>query len=214
MRAAMNDDVGALVIAVVGVIGTLSAAVISQVLSARGRREELETQRLQRRDEYKREQDSSLLETQRQLTVEFILATDTAHGLLRDVATRSLDPAALKQAVPDAVRESGLYAVRERVLIVVPPEVAYAAEETFHSVVGIRHALERGATLRSPEYRDAYNTYSQAIWSLRQAARVSFSAAALNLGEIEEIESARRVRTANHYAVAVQDPEGGESGIS
>lgn len=188
------NDIGALVIAIVGVIGTLSASIISQILSAHARREELEMQRLQRREEYEREQDRSLLESQRQITVEFILSTDNAHSLLRNVATQSLDSPGLKQAARDAVGESKIYAVREQLLIVVPPRVAYAAEETFHSIIEIRDAVGNGAPLNSSQYRDAYNVYAKAIWGLRQAARESFSVVTLNLDEIKEIESARKAR--------------------
>jgi hypothetical protein len=187
----VGNDIGALIIAIVGVMGTLSASIVSQILSARARREELEMQRLQRRDEYEREQDRSLLESQRQITVEFILATDSAHGLLRSVATNSADPSEVKQAARDAVGDSKIYAVRERLLIVVPPKIAYAAEETFHSIIEIRDAVGSGALLNSPQYRDAYNVYAKAIWGLRQAARESSSVVTLSLDEIKEIESAR-----------------------
>ena len=187
----MNSNISALIIAIVGVIGTLSASIISQRLSARARREELEIQRLQQRDEYEREQARSLLETQRQITVDFILATDNVHRLLRGVATRSIDSSELKQAARDAVGDSGLYATRERMLIVVPSKVAYAAEETFHAIIEIRDAVGSGSTLHSSPYRDAYNVYAKAIWALRQAARESFGVVTLDLDEIKRIEAER-----------------------
>jgi len=188
------SNIDALVIAIVGVIGTLSASIISQILSTRARREELQMERIQRGEEYEREQDRGLLESQRQITVEFILATDTAHGLLRNVATKSLDPSELKQAVRHAVGDSKIYAVRERLLIVVPPRIAYAAEGTFHAIIEIRDAVGNGALLNSSQYRDAYDVYAEAIWGLRQAARESFSVVTLSLDEIKEIESARKAR--------------------
>jgi hypothetical protein len=52
----MNAAVTALVVAIVGVIGTLLAPIVSQRLSARARREEFEQQRTQRQDEYERQQ--------------------------------------------------------------------------------------------------------------------------------------------------------------
>jgi hypothetical protein len=192
----MNSEIVAVIIAVVGVIGTLSASIASQILGARARREELESQRLQRRDEYDRDQARNLLEFQRQMTVEFILATDTAHSLLRGVAAQSLESPRLGQETRDAVRESGLYGIRERMLVSVPPEVAYAAEKAFHSIVEIRDAISVTSTFDSPAYRDAYNVYAEAIWELRQKARESFDVAALNLNEIREIESSRRASRA------------------
>jgi len=187
----MNSNISALIIAIVGVVGTLSASIISQRLSARARRDELEIQRLQRRDEYDREQARGQLETQRQTTVEFILATDSTHDLLRGVAKRSIESSRLKHAAQDAVGDSGLYASRERMLMVVPPKVAYAAERTFHSIIEIRDAVGSGSISSSSRYRDAYAVYDKAIWALRQAARESFGAVSLDLDEMHRIEADR-----------------------
>jgi hypothetical protein len=51
----MDASTTALIIAIVGVAGTLSASVVSQILSARVRREELALQRSHHQDDYARE---------------------------------------------------------------------------------------------------------------------------------------------------------------
>lgn len=51
----MSASTTALVIAIVGVCGTLFAPIVSQTLSRRGRREEFELQRKQRAEEYERD---------------------------------------------------------------------------------------------------------------------------------------------------------------
>jgi hypothetical protein len=139
----------------------------------------------------RREQARSQLEAQRQLTVNFILATDSAHGLLRNVAADQVEPSQLRDAARKAVGDAGLYASREQMLITVPSEIALAAERTFHSIIEIRDAISHGSKLNESPYREAYQTYAEAIWSLRQAARQGFGVAPLDLDEIHEVEADR-----------------------
>jgi hypothetical protein len=70
----MDANTIALIVAIVGVIGTLTASIISQVLSARSRRQELEVQRLQRDDEYEREQQQNVLANKRNCYITLISA--------------------------------------------------------------------------------------------------------------------------------------------
>jgi hypothetical protein len=48
----MSNNTGAITIAAVGVLGTLAAAIVSQLLSARARRDDFEMQRSQRQEDY------------------------------------------------------------------------------------------------------------------------------------------------------------------
>jgi hypothetical protein len=64
-RAAMDATTTALIIAIVGVAGTLSASVISQILSARVTREELALQRSHRQEDYDRERLEAVLTQKR-----------------------------------------------------------------------------------------------------------------------------------------------------
>jgi hypothetical protein len=61
----MNGTTGALLIAVVGVLGTLSAPVVSQRLSASARREEFALQRLHRQEDFDRELQREALAAKR-----------------------------------------------------------------------------------------------------------------------------------------------------
>jgi hypothetical protein len=70
----MNASITALIIAIVGVLGTLVAPIVSQRLSAGVRREEFERQRSQRKDEYGREQQEKVLAIKRSCYVTVISA--------------------------------------------------------------------------------------------------------------------------------------------
>jgi hypothetical protein len=104
---AMSANTVALIVAIVGVIGTLTASIIGQVLSARARRQELELQRLQRHDDYEREQQQNVLANKRNCYItmisaarryrlelmSYLYAIDQGH--IRANATRSLEDARL-----------------------------------------------------------------------------------------------------------------------
>lgn len=70
----MNAGITALIIAIVGVIGTLVAPIVSQRLSAHARREEFDIQRSHRQDEYVREQQEKVLANKRSCYVTMISA--------------------------------------------------------------------------------------------------------------------------------------------
>jgi hypothetical protein len=70
----MNATISALIIAIVGVLGTLSAAIVSQILSARARREEVKLQSSQQESQYKREQQQKVLEDKRRCYITMITA--------------------------------------------------------------------------------------------------------------------------------------------
>jgi type II secretory pathway pseudopilin PulG len=61
----VNTPTTALVIAIVGVLGTLLAPIVSQTLSARARREEFEQQRTTQLEKYARQQNEELMAAKR-----------------------------------------------------------------------------------------------------------------------------------------------------
>jgi len=61
----MDSATTAIAIAIVGVLGTLSAPIVSQRLSARARSEEFEQQRLHKNDEYVRDRQQAAYTTKR-----------------------------------------------------------------------------------------------------------------------------------------------------
>jgi len=71
----MNGTITALIIAIVGVCGTLTAPIVSQRLSARARREEFDQQRLQKADEYARGQQRETFAAKRSCYIALFVAT-------------------------------------------------------------------------------------------------------------------------------------------
>lgn len=61
----MSNSNGAVIIAALGLLGTLAAAIISQLLSTRARRDDFELQRSQRQEDYARERKEAELATKR-----------------------------------------------------------------------------------------------------------------------------------------------------
>jgi hypothetical protein len=70
----LSAGLTALIIAAVGVIGTLVAPIVSQRLSALARREEFELQRLQRNEEHAREREKDILDNKRKCYISFTSA--------------------------------------------------------------------------------------------------------------------------------------------
>ncbi len=61
----MDSSTGAVVIAAVGVLGTLAGTIVSQILSARARRADFEMQRSQKQEEYIRQRQEADLANKR-----------------------------------------------------------------------------------------------------------------------------------------------------
>lgn len=68
----MDASVTALVIAIVGVVGTLLSPIVSQRLSLRARREEFEIQRFHRQEEFDRERVVDLFTQKRSCYISFL----------------------------------------------------------------------------------------------------------------------------------------------
>jgi hypothetical protein len=107
----------------------------------------------------RRELIRSQLEPQHRTTMDFIMSINNAHELLRDAAGQSVEASELSAAAREAIKDSGLYATREQMLISVSPEVALAAESAFHSIIAIRDAVSAGGTLDSSPYRPTRHRY-------------------------------------------------------
>jgi hypothetical protein len=136
----------------------------------------------------RRELLRSRLDSQHQTTVDFIMSINSAHELLRDAASQSLEISMLQDAARKAVSDSGLYAARERTLISASPTVALAAETSFQAIIAIRDAISAGGKLDSSSYRQANHIWEQKIWALRQATREGSGASPL------DVDKARGVR--------------------
>ena len=143
---------------------------------------------------HKREESRGQIQAKHQISIDFILAANSAHSRLREVTSKTLEVSQLPTAARDAVGSSGIYDAREQVLISAPPEMVLAAERTFQSVIIIRDIVSDGSKLDSPSYRQAFNAFAQAIWTFRQAVRVELGIATLDLDEMIQVETNRRVK--------------------
>ncbi len=86
MEAAVSSSTTALVVAIVGVFGTLFAPIVSQRLTARARRDEFERERTLRNDEYAREQQQARFSNKRNC----YLSLSTSAGRYRSELMRYL----------------------------------------------------------------------------------------------------------------------------
>lgn len=137
----------------------------------------------------RREERKSRTQTKHQVAIDFILAANRAHGLLRRVAWQAMEASQLQKAARNAVGNSGLHDAREQVLISAPHGMALATERAFFAVIAIRDAIASGSRLDSPAYRQAKGDFDHAIWSVRQAAREDIGIIGLDLDQMISIEA-------------------------
>src|SRR5512139_422802 len=104
----------ALVSAAVGAILALSGSLLVEV----------------GRDRQQRSRDRRA--DRRQSSVDFALALNGALGALRAVARVSADPQTLRRDTGNAISDSGVYAMREHMLMSGTPALVTTAEVAFH----------------------------------------------------------------------------------
>ena len=117
--------------------------------------------------------------------VDFALALDTAHAALREVARTPADDPNRYGAGSSAVQASGLYGVRERLLMSASSVMVTAGETAFARLIDIRNAVRAGAMRSSRELHDVYHPFAEALWSFRVAARVELGQNSLNPGDLD-----------------------------
>lgn len=117
--------------------------------------------------------------------VDFALALDTAHAALREVARTAADDPGRYVAGSSAVQASGLYGVRERLLMSASRALVTAGETAFGRLIDIRNAVRAGAMRSSREMHDVYHPFAEALWSFRVAARVELGQNSLNPGDLD-----------------------------
>jgi hypothetical protein len=139
----------------------------------------------------RRDERRNRTQTKHQVAIDFILAANRAHGLLRRVAWQRMEPSQLEKAARDAVGNSGLYDAREQMLISAPPGMALATEKAFFSIMAIRDTIASSSRLDSPAYRQAQKVFDQAIWAVRQAAREDIGNIGLDLDKMIRVEASQ-----------------------
>ncbi|MGC9667514.1 hypothetical protein ACNTMW_13265 [Planosporangium sp. 12N6] len=106
--------------------------------------------------------------------IDFTLALDSAHGLLREVARTDAGATDRPDAAGDAIGRSGLYRAREKLLVSATPDLVTAGEAAFRRLIEIRDAVRSGAALRSESYHRAYHDFAEALWGFRMRVRTDF----------------------------------------
>jgi hypothetical protein len=181
----VRDDVVMADSSWIPIAGTALGAVIAlggTVLSG------VRTDRSQRR----RDRESDRLRTY----IDFALALDAAHAALREVARIPPEESRRYKAASSAVHTSGLYSVRERLLMSASPALVTAGEMAFGRLIGIRNAVRTGAVLSGREYHDVYHPFAEALWSFRVAARVELGQNRLDPGSLDRESWSERERCA------------------
>ncbi|NUR29057.1 MAG: hypothetical protein HOV83_24980 [Catenulispora sp.] len=112
----------------------------------------------------------------------FVRANDT-------LRTVSVDGSARPSEVSAAMRASGVYEARERLLVTGSPQMVFAAEAAFRSLLELRDAIASGRSVVWPDFRPAQDGMADAAWALRQAARREFNRVPLDLGKLAELET-------------------------
>lgn len=124
--------------------------------------------------------------------VEFVLALDTAHGSLRDVARAAVTGSDRDMAAVHAVGDAGVYAIRERLLLSGSPKLVQAAEVAFLRLIDVRNAVRTGAALSDQRYHGAYHTFAESLWQFRMAARVELGQPHLTPAELSRASWSER----------------------
>jgi hypothetical protein len=116
----------------------------------------------------------------------FLLAIVQANDSLHAISVGDRDQAT---EVAAAMRNSGIYTARERLLVTGSPEMVLAGEATFRSLLEIRDAVARGLPLTWPNYHPASDGMAKVVWALRQAARREFDGGSLDLDQVYAVKT-------------------------
>jgi hypothetical protein len=128
--------------------------------------------------------------------VDFALALDAAHAGVREVARTPPEEPGRYHAASSSVQASGLYGVRERLLMSASPALVTAGEAAFGRLIDIRNAIRGGVVLSSREYHDVYHPFAEALWAFRVAVRVELGQDALDPGDLDRESWSERERCA------------------
>lgn len=86
-----------------------------------------------------------------------------------------------RDAADAALTAAGVYAARERLLLVASAPVAKAGEAAFTALIRVRDAVRSGSATGSDEFHRAYHLFEDALWQLRERVRDDLGAPPLRL---------------------------------
>jgi hypothetical protein len=138
---------------------------------------------------WRRDRESQQFTAVELAVLDFILSLQEGHDLLQRAAAEP-DPKLRQAYVDRCLIEAKVYARRERLLVVAPPEIAVAAEQAFGAVASVRDSLRTAAAVDPSEL--AWARMSEAAWALRQTLRTQTRRDPLPLDRMRSARSAAR----------------------
>lgn len=160
----MSGEVASLLAVVVGALIALAATLSAEALRSR------------------RDRAAVLDQVRYDTYLTFLAAVVATNDALHALSVTPGRPQPTEVAT--AVRSSGLYGARERLLVTGSPAMVLAAETAFRGLLAVRDCVAQGAPLVWPDYRPADDGLARAVWALRQAARREFGGRALDLDRL------------------------------
>jgi hypothetical protein len=135
----------------------------------------------------RRERAAVLTKLRHDAYLGFVLAAVRANDALHAISVGDRDGNA---CVSEAMRDSGLYPARERLLVTGSQEMVLAGEAAFRTLLDVRDAVAQRLPLAWPDYRPAADGMAEGVWALRQAARREFDGRPLDLEQLSAVQSA------------------------
>ena len=119
------------------------------------------------RDQLDREREAH----RRQAYLDFAAGLNSAHAALRAVIGAPATSEHRRALADAAVGESGLYRVREQLLMLGSATVATAGESAFLALIEVRDVARTTTGLDSEAYHDAYHQLASELWNFRVVVR-------------------------------------------
>lgn len=158
----------------VAVVGTLTAAIFTQIWNARREDKRRLDELAERNLAYEREDKVRLYQERRTAYVNYLKALHDTSEAIRETALSSLaDDAGRRQATANSFRNSGILAAREEITLLATLELAVAARKSFLCVGVFRDLVARGEALDSPAVTANWKDHRAALSSLRAEMRKS-----------------------------------------
>ncbi|GAA1657768.1 hypothetical protein [Actinoplanes couchii] len=157
----------------VAVVGTLAAAIFTQVWAARREDKRRADERSEKDLTYERESQIRLYQERRSAYVNYIQVLHQTSETLRELSLAEKPGDGARRAAADAFRFSDLLAAREDLALVADLRLAIVAREAFLNLVSFRDLVARGLDLESPERLANWEGHRKTLSSLRAEMRRS-----------------------------------------
>lgn len=177
---AVTPTWGPVLAAAVAVIGTLAAAIFTQMWTARREDRRRGDDQAARQAATEREDQFRLYQERRAAYVHYLKALHDGSEAIRAVALGEYPAGLTRESAAGAgFRNAGIYAAREDVVLLAKVDLALAAREAFYRVRDLRDLASQEIDVKSPEYQEALDRYRRSLSNLRAAMRQDLEIPAL-----------------------------------